>query len=323
MSMTDELKKDIILIANKFKNLKEIANNTDKLEQTLLWSPLDELIKASGAKPVMFGYDFTQQALDTFKQSCNYDFLKESLNKAIDNADRAANSIVIVNDDIFQRIYDIENKEFARQFSANLDKCMTEILDFMKEHKGNQFQLLVRDADDMVKALKQYNDNNHAHFDDFKNVITNTLIMGDDNQTLNIEREVHINLPLNELLEQINKGTIENEKDLLNYHLNKQSTQQRSLDELKDFQKDLQVISKQIKDYERQKSVLLPDAKVRIPQEIANKLEKIRINYATSAITSQQLDTYFAQNPNIAQNITKFQQNYLTQSKSQGKGRSA
>lgn len=98
-----------------------------------LWNPLEELLKESGAKHIMFGYDITPQVADKFSELCNDDFFKKSLNQAINNAD-TTNAMVKVECPIFTR-----NKDTT--FNKHLDKFDTKILDCMKEYRGNEFCL--------------------------------------------------------------------------------------------------------------------------------------------------------------------------------------
>lgn len=236
---------------------------------TILWNPLEELFKESGAKHIMFGYGITPQVAAKFAELCNNDFFKKSLNQAISNANTATNAMVKVECPLFTRDKDTT-------FNKHLDEFTTKILDCIKEHRGNEFCLYAHPmADiDMIEFLKQYKAESP---NDFKNVILNTSFFDDYNRTLDTGKEIYITLPFNELLTEINKGTIKDDENLYNYylkHFDKQNPQQK-LGDFKDFEKDLLAINKQITYYESKKSVLLAEAKQRIPKEILAKLDKL------------------------------------------------
>lgn len=121
-------------------------------------------------------------------------------------------------------------------------------------------------------------------------------------------------IKLNDLIALAMKKDITNQNELIS-----QIGQHNTQSFWESFEKDLLAISKQIKDYEKDKAVLIPEAKQRIPKEILAKLDKLNKDYQCRNLYKSDENKYQIKNTQALENIAQFYRTHTqyTQSRTQ------
>lgn len=115
-------------------------------------------------------------------------------------------------------------------------------------------------------------------------------------------------LNLNDFITLAMKKDINNQNELITY-IQQHNTQSF----WESFEKNLLAINKQIKDYEKNKAILIPEAKQRIPKEILAKLDKLNEDYRCRNLYKSDENKYQIKNTQALENIAQFYQAHKNQ----------
>lgn len=111
---------------------------------------------------------------------------------------------------------------------------------------------------------------------------------------------------LNDFITLAMNKDISNQNELIS-HIEQQNTQNF----WENFEKDLLSVNKDIQNYEKNKSVLIPEAKERIPKEILAKINTLDKDFQRESAYK----TYQIKNTQALENISKFYQMHAHQSR--------